>query len=996
MTISKPADIDSAEEGEITDAEDVGALTTVPSSKELHKEGQASQPPQPFSPPIGTDLATQVPLALNGKRKTPVDSESEDGDGANSSPPAKIRRTDQDSRGPPLVEDDADLMDVTADNHREGESHLVSESEERERSKHRHRDQSRECGRHGDKKKRSSRHRHRSSSRTKHRRRSKEWESSRDREKRKSRGESGNDLKHGGETRETDLERRGDRHRRDRGHARDRDRMSRRDDRNFSDVDLHGKGQRQDGSLPSFSDRRDSVDDPHHNQRRGQEDRESRENRTDREHKMRSTHEGRDGGRERAIHPNRARYLPAEDVRREVRFDTLEKAEQPNAIVSTPSDQTRTQAVEEEIDLTLTEDNEEKLIEERRKRRLAIMQKHRGESRAVTTLATITHSADTTAHTTTTTTTTSTTTVQHSHNTPPSSNGKQQINERDTYGGPVQAIADDKMADAEADFFSLLKDDKAEEEARGPAGDISASDYDPNADKLADEVKLAQRNLGKAAKDELLHLKDANEGAVSDLDGEPVSNGGQHSINGRQDEGENVSATDYQEMAMESSLQVKQAAAIVAPTKVETEGDMFAEPDDMFAADDMFAPESEFGTKKAGAHILDSAPVMRRADNPALIDNWDDHEGYYRVILGEVLEDRYHVYSVLGKGVFSSVVKAQDTLNGNADVAIKLIRNNDTMYRAGIKELSILKKLMQADPDGKKHVIKLLRHFEHKNHLCLVFESLSMNLREVLKKFGKDIGLNIKAVRIYAQQLFLALSLLKKCNILHADIKPDNILVTESKSTLKLCDLGSASDAGENDITPYLVSRFYRAPEIRMPYDFSLDVWSVACTLYELYTGKILFPGRTNNQMLKLMMDVKGKFPNRMLRRGQFTHLHFDDSVFLAAEVDRVTGKEVIRRTTVIKPTKDLRSRLLSGLNLAAPIQQQHHDPGTPTSVSGGAGTAISGATGASAVPASPDDDKYLLVQFTDFLDRALTLNPEKRLTVREALAHPFLGAGGP
>jgi serine/threonine-protein kinase PRP4 len=115
----------------------------------------------------------------------------------------------------------------------------------------------------------------------------------------------------------------------------------------------------------------------------------------------------------------------------------------------------------------------------------------------------------------------------------------------------------------------------------------------------------------------------------------------------------------------------------------------------------------------------------------------------------------------------------------------------------------------------------------------------SNNLREILKKFGKDIGLNIKAVRIYAKQLFLSLTLLKKCNIIHADIKPyvfqhnlprlfrnviiyifnafifrDNILVSESKSFLKLCDLGSASDASENEITPYLVSRFYRAPEI--------------------------------------------------------------------------------------------------------------------------------------------------------------------------------------
>ena len=48
------------------------------------------------------------------------------------------------------------------------------------------------------------------------------------------------------------------------------------------------------------------------------------------------------------------------------------------------------------------------------------------------------------------------------------------------------------------------------------------------------------------------------------------------------------------------------------------------------------------------------------------------------VLLGEILDNRYHVYSNLGKGVFSSVVKARDTKEGN-DVAIKIIRNNETM-----------------------------------------------------------------------------------------------------------------------------------------------------------------------------------------------------------------------------------------------------------------------------------------------------------------------------
>jgi serine/threonine-protein kinase PRP4 len=90
----------------------------------------------------------------------------------------------------------------------------------------------------------------------------------------------------------------------------------------------------------------------------------------------------------------------------------------------------------------------------------------------------------------------------------------------------------------------------------------------------------------------------------------------------------------------------------------------------------------------------------------------------------------------------------------------------------------------------------------------------SINLREVLKRFGRDVGINLTAVRAYAQQIFLGLSLLRKCHILHADIKPDNILVNEARNVLKICDLGSASSSSDNDITPYLVSRFYRAPEI--------------------------------------------------------------------------------------------------------------------------------------------------------------------------------------
>lgn len=123
--------------------------------------------------------------------------------------------------------------------------------------------------------------------------------------------------------------------------------------------------------------------------------------------------------------------------------------------------------------------------------------------------------------------------------------------------------------------------------------------------------------------------------------------------------------------------------------------------------------------------------------------------------------------------------------------------------------------------------------------------------------------------------------------------------VNESKSVLKVSDLGSASDVTENEITPYLVSRFYRAPEISelrdqlrgggessesstadslaaffmrafnsvlgLPYDCSLDVWSIACTLYELYTGKCVpslyaSPSRSRDQ--EMLRNADPPLPN--------------------------------------------------------------------------------------------------------------------------------------
>ena len=193
---------------------------------------------------------------------------------------------------------------------------------------------------------------------------------------------------------------------------------------------------------------------------------------------------------------------------------------------------------------------------------------------------------------------------------------------------------------------------------------------------------------------------------------------------------------------------------------------------------DMFAEEYSSPSEQTAMEHMKRSPQMK--DNPNLTDNWDDAEGYYHMCTGETLDGRYNVYGYTGQGVFSNVIRARDMARANQEVAIKIIRNNQVMHQTGLKELEILRKLNEADQDDKDHCVRLLGHFFHKQHLCLVLEPLAMNLREVLKKYAKDVGLNIKAVRSYCHQLFSALKLLKKVNILHADIKPDNILLNEN------------------------------------------------------------------------------------------------------------------------------------------------------------------------------------------------------------------------
>ena len=136
------------------------------------------------------------------------------------------------------------------------------------------------------------------------------------------------------------------------------------------------------------------------------------------------------------------------------------------------------------------------------------------------------------------------------------------------------------------------------------------------------------------------------------------------------------------------------------------------------------------------------------------------------------------------------------------------------------------------DKNDDHHLLRLKDTFIHRQHLCLVFELLSVNLYELIKQ-NQFRGLSTTLVRVFAQQLLNGLSLLNKARIIHCDLKPENILLkkytheTDPTKTIvidadisslespiiKIIDFGSACDERQTVYT-YIQSRFYRSPEV--------------------------------------------------------------------------------------------------------------------------------------------------------------------------------------
>lgn len=275
-----------------------------------------------------------------------------------------------------------------------------------------------------------------------------------------------------------------------------------------------------------------------------------------------------------------------------------------------------------------------------------------------------------------------------------------------------------------------------------------------------------------------------------------------------------------------------------------------------------------------------------RAPPPGLYNSLDhqdsptSQDGDYKVKPNELIHSPNAIYEVLeylGRGTFGQVVKCTRKDNGE-NVAIKILKNHPNYARQGQVEIQILQHLCNESSD-KHNFVKALDCFKHRNHTCLVFELLERNLFDYLKQ-NKFSPMPLNHIRPILHQMLTALIKLSELEVIHADVKPENIMLVEQKSDsfrVKLIDFGSATYKSRALDNTYLQSRYYRAPEVivGVPFTEKIDIWSLGCVISELFLGYPLYPGGCEYDQIRFITSTEGLPPIYMLERGKKSRQYF-------------------------------------------------------------------------------------------------------------------------
>ncbi|KAK4653424.1 hypothetical protein QC762_0083450 [Podospora pseudocomata] len=378
---------------------------------------------------------------------------------------------------------------------------------------------------------------------------------------------------------------------------------------------------------------------------------------------------------------------------------------------------------------------------------------------------------------------------------------------------------------------------------------------------------------------------------------------------------------------------------------------------------------------------------------------------FHPVYIGDIYAEKYKVLSKIGYGVYSTVWLVRDLTKPEGGEhrfrALKVLSAESYAEDHPIFEKEILKHLRDGgdkDELGYAYICHIVDDFEHQGpngtHVCLVFELMG----ETLRSFGawfKDNQLPYPVIHRFTIQLLLALDYAHGCDVIHTDIKPDNIFVkfrdtsqiesgylvqapipkqdrTEEAYTpirsiplrqfyftqedsrnvdqfdIALGDWGVSSWATKH-LTENIQPVTLRAPEvlIKAPWDATVDWWNLGALLLELYLAVRMFSGRVPPDRhyepkthIAEIVDLFGPFPKELLEKGDQNIVRdiFDDE-------GRPKGIGPLGRS---------------------PLESEAFMPGLR------------------------DDDRK---EFASFLRAIMKINPADRLSTEDLLRHPWLGA---
>ena len=279
--------------------------------------------------------------------------------------------------------------------------------------------------------------------------------------------------------------------------------------------------------------------------------------------------------------------------------------------------------------------------------------------------------------------------------------------------------------------------------------------------------------------------------------------------------------------------------------------------------------ESEILQYRSIYYLRQQPPKNRRDKNMAV-------PKYFNFVLNDHIAYRYQQLQVLGKGSFGSVIKCLDHKT-NQLVAVKLMYDKPKDHSQILFELNILKRF-QNDED-QHHIIKLIEHFQFRSFFCISMELMGPDVYNVLR-MQRYKGYNIGTIQIIARQISDALAYMHSHNIIHCDIKPENILFEDnSKRNSRLIDFGCSCFIG-NIMFSYIQSRYYRAPEVvfGVEYGPEIDIWSLGCVICEMYTGVPLFPAEDETELMQMIAEVLGLPTLEQIQQGPRSRHYFDQS----------------------------------------------------------------------------------------------------------------------